>query len=138
MSQLQLRVSRYTVQLSFCRRATLTSPITEDRKHSNVNSSEIFGSLFATVFCAPFFKEIHSFFCVVTPSKTLAALQPLNIAFPLGNGGVLRSQAGGGGVRKEGDGGEGTKRREKGRALGAQSNMPLKGFCFHGQALGFF
>ena len=68
-----------------------------------------------TNFCAPFFKEIPSFFCGVTPSKTLAAPQPLNIAFPLGNGGVLRSEEGGG-FRKEGDGGEGEKRRKKGRA----------------------
>ena len=49
-----------------------------------------------TNFCAPFFKEIPSFFCGVTPSKNLAAPQPLNIAFPLGNGGVLRSEEGGG------------------------------------------
>ena len=38
----------------------------------------------------------------------------MNIAFPLGNGGVLRSEEG------EGDGGEGEKRRNKGRAKGAQ------------------
>ena len=56
---------------------------------------------------------------MVTPSKPLAAPQPLNIAFPLGNGGVLRSQTGEG-LRKEGDGGEGKKRRKKGRAKSAQ------------------
>ena len=48
----------------------------------------------------------------MTPSKTLAAPQPLNIAFPLGNGGFLRSEEGGG-FRKEGDGGEGEKKKEK-------------------------
>ena len=72
-----------------------------------------------TNFCAPFFKEIPSFFCGVTPSKTLAAPQPLNIAFPLGNGGVLRLEDGGR-FRKEGDSGEGEKRRKKGRAKSAQ------------------
>ena len=65
------------------------------------------------------FKEIPSFFCGVTPSKTLAAPQPLNIAFPLGNGGVLRSEEGEG-FRKEGDGGAGEKKRKKGRAKSAQ------------------
>ena len=64
-------------------------------------------------------KEIPSFFCGVTPSKNLAAPQPLNIAFPLGNGGVLRSEEGEG-LRKEGDGGVGEKRRKKGRAKSAQ------------------
>ena len=50
-----------------------------------------------TNFRAPFFKEIPFFlFCVATPSKTLATPQPLNIVFPLGNGGVLRSEEGGG------------------------------------------
>ena len=63
-------------------------------------------------FFAPFFKEIPSFFCGVTPSETLAAAQPLNIAFPLGNGGVLRSEEGEG-FRKEGDGGEGEKKGKK-------------------------
>ena len=48
----------------------------------------------------------------MTPSETLVAPQPLNIVFPLGNGGVLRSEEGGG-FRKEGDGGEGEKRRKK-------------------------
>ena len=56
----------------------------------------------------------------MTPSETLAAPQPLNIAFPLGNGGVLRSEEGEG-FRKEGDGGEGEKRRKKGRAKSAQN-----------------
>ena len=65
-----------------------------------------------TNFCAPFFKEIPSFFCVVTPSKTLAAPQPLTIVFSLGNGGVLRSQEGEG-FRKEGGGGDGKKKKEK-------------------------
>ena len=53
-------------------------------------------------------KEIPSFFCGVTPSKTLAAPQPLNTGFPLGNGGVLRSEEGEG-FRKEGDVGKGKK-----------------------------
>ena len=66
-------------------------------------------------FCA-IFKEMPSFFCGVTPSKTLAAPQPLNIAFPLGNGGVLRSEEGEG----FGKGGEGEKKRKKGRAKSAQ------------------
>ena len=48
-----------------------------------------------TNFCAPFFKEIPFFLCGVTPSKSLATPRPLNIAFPLGNGGVLRSEEGG-------------------------------------------
>ena len=74
-----------------------------------------------TNFCAPFFKEILFFFWV-TPSKTLAAPQSLNIAFPLGNGGVLRSEEGGG-FRKEGDGGEGEKRRKKGRAIKARREI---------------
>ena len=77
------------------------------------------GTKFLTNFCAPFFKEIPSFFCGLTPSKTLATPQPLNIAFPLGNGRVLRSEEGGG-FRKEGDGKEGEKRRKKGRAKSAQ------------------
>ena len=73
-----------------------------------------------TNFCAPFFKEIpFFFFCVVTPSKTLAAPQPLTIVFSLGNGGVLRSQEGEG-FRKEGGGGDGKKRRKKGRAKSAK------------------
>ena len=50
--------------------------------------------LLLTNFRAPFFKELPSFFCGVTPSKTLAAPQPLNSGFPLGNGGVLRSEEG--------------------------------------------
>ena len=67
-------------------------------------------------FCAPFLRKFLFFFCGVTPSKTLAAPQPLNIAFPLGNGGVLRSEEGEG-FRKEGDGGAGKKKkRKKGRA----------------------
>ena len=49
---------------------------------------------------------------MVTPSKTLAAPQPLNIAFPLGNGGVLRSQAGEG-FGKNGDGGDRKKEGKK-------------------------
>ena len=57
-------------------------------------------------------KFLLFFFCGVTPSKILAAPQPLNIAFPLGNGGVLRSEEGGG-FRKEGDGGEGEKKGKK-------------------------
>ena len=65
-----------------------------------------------TKFCAPFFKEIPSFFCGVTRSKTLAAPQPLNIAFPLGNGGVLRSEEEGDSGRK-GTVGRG-KKKEKG------------------------
>ena len=73
----------------------------------------------ADQFLRAIFKEIPSFFCGVTPSKTLAAPQPLNIAFSLGNGGVLRSEEGGG-FRKEGDGGEGEKRRKKGRSKSAQ------------------
>ena len=48
----------------------------------------------------------------MTPSKTLAAPQPLNIAFPLGNGGVLRSEEGEG-FRKEGGGGAGEKEGKK-------------------------
>ena len=75
-----------------------------------------------TNFYAPFFKEIPSFFCGVTPSKTLAAPQPPNIAFPLGNGGVLRSDHGEG-FRKEGDGGAEEKRRKKGRAKSAQNKV---------------
>ena len=51
-------------------------------------------------------------FLWVTPSKTLAAAQPLHIAFPLGNGGVLRSEEGEG-FKKEGDGGEGEKEGKK-------------------------
>ena len=43
----------------------------------------------------------------MTPSETLAAFKPLNIAFPLGNGGVLRSQ------EAEGFGKEGTVGRGK-------------------------
>ena len=65
---------------------------------------------------------------MVTPSKTLAAPQPLNIAFPLGNGGVLRSEEGEG-FRNEGDGGEGEKRRIKGRAKGAQIVSENKNQC---------
>ena len=67
-----------------------------------------------TNFCAPFFKEFPSFFCGMAPSKTLAAPQPLNIAFPLGNGEVLRSEEGEG-FRKEGDGGEGEKKEKRTR-----------------------
>ena len=77
---------------------------------------ELFSKLtILTKFCA----EIPSFFCGVTPSKTLTAAQPLNIAFPLGNGGMLRSEEGEG-FRKEGDGGEGENRKKKGRAKSAQ------------------
>ena len=65
-----------------------------------------------TNFCAPFFKEIPSFFLWDAPSETLAAPKPPNIAFPLGNGGVLRSEEGEG-FRKEGDGGEGEKEGKK-------------------------
>ena len=76
--------------------------------------------VFLTNFCAPFFKEIPSFFCGVTPSKTLAAPRPLNIAFCLGNGGVLRSEEGGGIQERRGRWGGGKKRRKKGRAKSAQ------------------
>ena len=55
----------------------------------------------------PFFKEIPSFFCAA-----LAAPQPLDFAFPPGNGGVLKSRKREG-FRKEGDGGEGKKRGRK-------------------------
>ena len=98
---------------------------------------ERFRFSFLTNFCAPFFKEILFFFCGVTPSKTLAAPQPLNIAFPLGNGGVLRSEEGEG-FRKEGDGGAGEKKRKKGRAKSAQFPQEFKRFgrdkhpCFFG------
>ena len=70
-------------------------------------------------FLRAIFKEIPSFCCGVTPSKTLAAPQPLNIGFPLGNRVFLRSEEGEG-FRKEGDGGEGEKRRKRGRAKSAQ------------------
>ena len=40
--------------------------------------------------CTPCFKAIPSFSCVVTPSKHLAARQPLKVASPLGNRGALR------------------------------------------------
>ena len=46
------------------------------------------------------------------PSKTLAAPQPLNSAFPLGNGGVLRSEEGGGIQEGRGRWG-GEKKKEK-------------------------
>ena len=63
--------------------------------------------------CAPFFKEIPSFFRGVTPSKTPAAPQPLNSAFPLGNGGVLRSEEGGGIQEGRGRWGGGKKEGKK-------------------------
>ena len=52
--------------------------------------------VFLTNFCAPFFKEIPFFFCGVTPLQNPRCTppSPLNIAFPLGNGGVLRSEEG--------------------------------------------
>ena len=68
-----------------------------------------------TNFRAPFFKEIPSFFCGVTPSKTLTAPQPLNIAFPLGNGGVLRSEEGGGIEEGRGRWGGGKKKEKRTR-----------------------
>ena len=73
-----------------------------------------------TNFCAPFFKEIPFFFCGVTPSKTLAAPEPLNIAFPLGNGEVLRSEEWGGDSGRKGTVGRG-KKRKKGCAKSAQA-----------------
>ena len=80
-----------------------------------------------TNFCAPLFKEIPSFFCGVTPSKTRAAPKPLNIAFPLGNGGVLRSEEGGGIQEGRGRWGGG-KKKEKGRAKSAQNYARLPSF----------
>ena len=74
-----------------------------------------------TNFRAPFLKEIPFFFCGVTPSKTLAAPEPLNIAFPLGNGGVLRSEERGGIQEGGGRWGGGKKKRKKGRAKSAQN-----------------
>ena len=88
------------------------SPIFQHHRANNSSLAIAILALLLTNFCAPFFKEIPSFFCRVTPSKTLAAPQTLNIAFPLGNGGVLRSEEGGG-FRKEGDGGEGEKKGKK-------------------------
>ena len=88
-----------------------------------------------TNFFAPFFKEIPSFFCGVTPFKTLAAPQPLNIGFPLGNGGVLRSEKGEG-FRKEGDSREGEKRRKRGRAKSAQKLTELSGIARCGVSFG--
>ena len=67
---------------------------------------------FPDQFLRAFFKGNSFFFLWGDPSKPLAAPQPLNIAFPLGKGGVLRSQKGEG-LRKEGDGGGG-KKKEKG------------------------
>ena len=50
----------------------------------------------------------------MTPSKTLAEPQPLNIAFPLGNGGVLRSEErGGGNSGRKGTVGRGKKEGKK-------------------------
>ena len=76
------------------------------------------------IFARHFLRKFLLFFCGVIPFKTLAAPQPLNIAFPLGNGGVLRSEEGGG-FRKEGDGGEGEKKRKKGRAKSAQNTVVI-------------
>ena len=83
-------------------------------KHNSITcvSDHFLHVVLLTNFCAPSFKEIPSFFRVVTPSKTLAAPQPLTIVFSLGNGGVLRSQEGEG-FRKEGGGGDGKKKKEK-------------------------
>ena len=78
-----------------------------------------------TNFCAPWFKEIPSFFCGVTPFKTLAAPQPLKIAFPLGNGWVLRSEEGGGIREGRGQWGGG-KKKEKRTRKKSRSAAPAK------------
>ena len=62
----------------------------------------------------------------MTPSKTLAAPEPLNIAFPLGNGGVLRSEEGGGIREGRGRWGGEKKKRKKGRAKSAQKIPPYR------------
>ena len=69
---------------------------------------------------------------MVTPSNPLAAHQPL---FPLGNGGVLRSQEGEG-FRKEGMVGMGRKGRKQERAKGAQKSQkhPLTKNTLYGKA----
>ena len=82
--------------------------------------------LHLTNFRAPFFKEIPSFFCGVTPSKTLAEPQPLNIAFPLGNGGVLRSEEGGGIQERRGRWGGGKKKEKRTRKKCSDINYPLR------------
>ena len=51
---------------------------------------------------------------MTTPSKPLAAPQPLKVAFPLGNRGALRSQEGEG-FRKEGGRRGGEKNKEERR-----------------------
>ena len=73
VGKIQLGALKWGLRATLCNWCTIVSAILD-----------ICG-LFLTNFCAPFFKEIPSFFCGVTPSKTLAAPQPLNIGFPLGN-----------------------------------------------------
>ena len=67
------------------------------------------------------------FFLCGDPSKPLAAPQLLLVAFPLGDGGLLRCQAGEG-LTKEGDGWE---RIEKGNkdAQRVLSHWFVSGFC---------
>ena len=70
----------------------------------------------------------------MTPSKPLAAPQPLNIAFPLGNGGVLRSEEGGGFGRR-GTVGRGKKEGKKDAQKVLRfyvACFPLKKNCPHG------
>ena len=63
-------------------------------------------------FLRAIFKEIPSFFLWGDPLQNLRRTPTLNIAFPLGNGGVLRSEEWGG-LGKKGDGGEGKKEGKK-------------------------
>ena len=84
---------------------------------------------FLTNFRAPFFKEIPFFFCGVNPSKTLAAPEPLNIAFPLGNGGVLRSEEGGGIQEGRGRWGGGKKKEKRTRKKCSDSELHCRGRC---------